>query len=163
MFIYVFITGAYGYFDDHIQMYKSTWYSYLYLQFKKPWAIMIIALFIPRFFCKYLCYQKAGYQVINRLFPFFSIRREPETCLSCDLCSKNCPMDIEIAKKETISGGECVGCLSCVDSSGCPSNPSSLYMSWLGIRISPLTLSITVVSLYIIATAVLIFGFNSVH
>jgi len=163
MFLYIFITGEFGYFDDHISMYKSTWYSHVYLMFKKPWAIMLIPLFIPRFFCKYLCYQKAGYQIINRVFPVLAIRRDSAACISCNKCTTNCPMDIDIANAQKISGGECIGCFSCVDETGCPIDPSSLSLVWFGKKVRPMTLSIGVLIFYVFATAVMIFGFSSIH
>lgn len=163
MFIFVFIRGEYGYFDDHMSMYKSTWYSSLFIAFKKPWAIMVIPLFIPRFFCKYLCYQKAGYQIINRIFPFLVIKREADSCISCSKCSKECPMDVPIADKLKVTGGECVGCFGCVDDSGCPTKPSALHITWFGKKIHPLRLSILIVAFYVIAVAFMIFGMHSIH
>lgn len=134
-------------------MYESTWYSNVYVIFKKPWAIALIPLFIPRFFCKYVCYQKAGYQVINKLFPILRIERNPESCTDCSKCSRHCPMDIDIAKAGKITGGECVGCLACVDEGTCPSKPSSLQLKWSGIKVRPMTVSIVATALYVAATA----------
>ena len=157
MFIAVFVTTGIGYFDDHEQMYESTWYSNTYAIFKKPWAIALIPLFIPRFFCKYLCYQKAIYQVINKVFPLMRIARNPDSCVDCSKCSRQCPMDIDIGKASTISGGECVGCLACVDEHTCPSQPPSLQLKWFGIKVRPMTLSIVVTILYVAATAAVLY------
>jgi polyferredoxin len=163
MFVYIFAVGEHGYFDNHYEMYQSTWYSRAYLMFKMPWAIMIIPLFIPRFFCKYLCYQKAAYQIINRVFPFLFIRRNRSACVSCEKCAKVCPMGIDIANSPRISGGECIGCFNCVDESGCPTKPSSLRLTWLGREVNPLRFAITAFLVYLTATLVMILGFGSIH
>lgn len=164
MFLYIFFgIGEHSYFGDHFDMYQSTWYSHAYLMLKKPWAIMIIPLFIPRFFCKYLCYQKAGYQIINRIFPFLSIQRNKATCTECTKCTTECPMDIDLANSTKVSGGECVGCLKCIDQSGCPTEPSSLQLEWLGKTVNPLKFSLIAMFLYVIATFIIIFGFGSFH
>lgn len=178
MFLFIFMTGTIGYFDDHEAMYESRWYSNLFLMIKKPWAIFLIPLFIPRFFCKYMCYQKAMYQVINRICPTLAIRRDTAACTSCNKCSTDCPMDIDIANVQRISGGEmelgaaraekisgseCIGCFSCVDETGCPTAPSSLYLTWFGKKVSPMKLSFAVVMVYCVATAVMLFGFGSLH
>ena len=78
-FMYVFIATEHSYFSSHEEMYKSTWFTYIYWVFKNPYAVLIIPLFIPRFFCKYLCYQKGIYKILNFIFPFMKINRNNET------------------------------------------------------------------------------------
>ena len=163
MFLYVFATQEHGYFDSHMAMYKSTWYAHAYLLLKKPYAIMLIPLFIPRFFCKYLCYQKAGYQIINACFPLLRIRRRRESCITCSKCTGACPMDIDIARADRISGGECVGCLRCVDDSGCPTDPSSLRLTWFGREVTPLKWTVVMTGVYVAATLLAVVGFRSIH
>lgn len=162
-FIYVFITTSHSYFGSHEEMYKSTWFTYIYWVFKNPFAIFIIPLFIPRFFCKYLCYQKGIYQIINFIFPFMTIKRNEKSCINCRKCDKNCPMEIQISKKDKISGGECVGCFKCIDKSGCPEKAESLKLYWMGIEFSPLTWAILTAAFYAALTFIIIFGFKSIH
>lgn len=163
MFIFVYATGEYGYFDSHFDMYKSTWYTHAYLLFKKPYAIMFIPLLIPRFFCRYLCYQKAGYQIINACFRFLRIKRNVGSCIECSKCSRDCPMDIDIANADHVTGGECVGCLACVDQGACPSKPSSLQLTWFGKNVKPLSWAVIAVLGYVAATVLMIVGVKSFH
>ena len=49
--------------------------------------------------------------------------KDKEACISCELCSKNCPMSIDVVKeidKGAIHNTECIRCGKCID--GCPKN-----------------------------------------
>ena len=161
--MYVFIASEHSYFGSHEEMYKSTWFAYIYWVFKNPYAVLIIPLFIPRFFCKYLCYQKGIYQILNFIFPFMKIKRDQEVCFGCQKCDKGCPMEIDISNRNKISGGECVGCFKCIDTSGCPEKASALKLTWMGIEFSPLPWVILTATFYITLTIIMVFGFGSVH
>ena len=129
---------------------------------KDPFAILIIPLFIPRFFCKYLCYQKVIYQMINYVFPLMNIKRKEETCFDCKKCDKKCSMGIKISKRPRISGGECIGCFKCIDTSGCPEKASALKLTWLGKEYSPLLWAVLAGITYTLLTAVIVFGFGTI-
>ncbi|MDP4092936.1 MAG: 4Fe-4S binding protein [Bacillota bacterium] len=74
--------------------------------------------------CKYVCWQAPiliiGKRIRDMLhLPGLRIKTNADKCKSCGVCSKSCPMDIDVAKK--ISCGEivdddCILCGSCIDS-----------------------------------------------
>ena len=86
-------------------------------------AVLTAALFIPRFFCRYLCPLGAFYS----LFSGFSLVRmtvDKESCVVCGKCSGACPMSIDPVKQ--ISGAECILCGRCRDV--CPVSAISLNL-----------------------------------
>lgn len=81
---------------------------------------LIGSLFVERPWCKYLCPYGAFLGLIGKL-SVFKIRRTG-SCTSCTRCNRVCPMNIDIAKKLTVSDAQCIRCLKCVsDKSSCPS------------------------------------------
>lgn len=70
-----------------------------------------------RFFCKYLCPMGAFLGIISKLSPN-KIVRDKNKCVSCNLCTKNCPMNIKVSEAEEVKSAECINCQSCVLS--CP-------------------------------------------
>lgn len=156
MFLYIFIQHNVNYFfDDHMVIYKSTPMSSWYIWFKK-YAILLIPLLIPRFFCKYLCFQKAGYNIINRIFSFVTIKRDEEKCIGCGKCDNSCPMEIKISQANTIKGSDCVGCFNCVDEQTCPDKADAMSLCVLGKKINPLYFAAIAMILYYAITLCLL-------
>lgn len=79
--------------------------------------IIVGSMFIERFFCRYLCPLGAFFAVTSKL-RVFKIKKPTENCGSCRSCTNNCPMGIEMYKKEKIGSGECIMCMKCT--SACP-------------------------------------------
>lgn len=77
------------------------------------------SLFIERPWCKYACPYGALLGLFNKI-RIFKIKREPSTCISCNLCTRNCPMNIDVAKKETITDLQCISCFECTSERVCP-------------------------------------------
>ena len=75
-------------------------------------AIIILSVFIQRFFCRYLCPLGAIYALLSH-FRLFRIRKPRETCKSCRLCSTACPMGIPTYKYDVIKSDECINCFIC--------------------------------------------------
>jgi ferredoxin len=75
---------------------------------------VIASLFISRFFCKYLCPAGALYALISKISPM-KIVRDTKKCVNCGICTKNCPMDIEVHEAEKVKSSECITCSMCVD------------------------------------------------
>jgi polyferredoxin len=69
-----------------------------------------------RAFCKYLCPITAILKITSR-FAFLKIEGDREKCTQCGLCSKTCPMDINIMEyvnnDERVLSTECIFCLTC--------------------------------------------------
>jgi polyferredoxin len=82
-------------------------------------AVMILSLFIERPFCKYAC-PYGAFQGIFNLFRVFSIKRNKKTCISCNACTRNCPMNIDVANTDTVRSHQCISCLKCTSESACP-------------------------------------------
>ncbi|MCL2318658.1 MAG: 4Fe-4S binding protein [Treponema sp.] len=107
--------------------------------------VLIASVFIDRFFCKYLCPAGALYGLIAKI-GIAKIKRS--TCINCGLCSKNCPMDIDVAKTEAVKSAECIACGLCVIA--CPSKTGDVQMTIFGKPVKPL--------LFVILTVVIFFG-----
>ncbi|MEN8905820.1 MAG: 4Fe-4S binding protein [Clostridiales bacterium] len=71
------------------------------------------SLLVDRFFCKYLCPLGAFYAILGKLSPF-RVSRNSEICTNCTLCSKECPMNIEVHKMDDVKTAECINCQRCV-------------------------------------------------
>jgi polyferredoxin len=66
--------------------------------------IIIVGIFIERFWCRYLCPYAALLNLFQYLgkvvgFPRLKIHRNLERCNDCGFCSLNCPMNIDLLKK----------------------------------------------------------------
>jgi len=88
--------------------------------------ITVGAIYIERFFCRYLCPLGAIFAIISKLRKI-KIDKPTGKCGKCRVCTNNCAMGIDLYKMEQVSSGECINCLKCIDV--CPrSNPKISYM-----------------------------------
>jgi polyferredoxin len=77
---------------------------------------VLLNLFIPRFYCRFICPLGALFGVLNR-FAIWRIRKkEMDTCKNCHLCEQNCEGACQPSTQIRVS--ECVLCLNCMDN--CP-------------------------------------------
>lgn len=90
-------------------------------------VLLIGAVAMPRFMCRYVCplgAMGAGFNKVSMLH----IKKDVEKCTQCGTCRRNCPMRIERVYNEKkvsrVSDPECVYCMSCVN--GCPEKALSL-------------------------------------
>jgi polyferredoxin len=82
-------------------------------------VVVLLSFFVERPFCKYAC-PYGAFQGIFNLFRIFSIRRNAKTCISCNACSRACPMNIDVATKGTVRDHQCIACLKCTSEAACP-------------------------------------------
>ena len=108
-------------------------------------VVLIASIFIDRFFCKYLCPAGAMYGVVSKISPTKIKRKD---CSSCGLCSKACPMNIDVCTVNTVQSSECIACGQCVAT--CPSKGKDLNLTVFGKVIKPIV--------FTLAIAVIFFG-----
>ncbi len=80
-------------------------------------GIVVGAIFIPRFFCRYLCPLGAFYGLFNK-FAFFRLSYQASACIQCGACKRTCPMGIDMPRQN--QSAECVRCGRCA--AVCPTN-----------------------------------------
>ncbi len=110
-----FLSGTYNIMSD-----VKMWYFFANIS---RFALIVIAvlfvlsILIRNFWCRYLCPYGALLGLIGFLSPA-KIKRNPVSCIDCNLCAKACPSFIKVDKVLTVRSDECTSCLSCVDA--CP-------------------------------------------
>ena len=80
--------------------------------------IFIVGYFINRFWCRYLCPYAAlmnVFQYLGKLLHIPSKRIQvcEEHCINCKLCTKNCPMQIDVYERKRVDDANCIFCLKC--------------------------------------------------
>ncbi|MEM2912011.1 MAG: 4Fe-4S binding protein [Candidatus Bathyarchaeia archaeon] len=84
-------------------------------------GILVLAVYVPRGWCRYLCPHGAIMAILNK-FSFIGLRRDLVKCVKgeCRECVKACPMRVRILDLpwEKFSDPECIYCLKCADA--CP-------------------------------------------
>ena len=78
---------------------------------------LVGSLFVERPWCRYACPLGAASGLLGKLSPIY-IKREADACTSCKICTKACPMGLQIHAATTITSVDCISCLECVDA--CP-------------------------------------------
>lgn len=84
------------------------------------------AVFVDRPFCRWVCPKGAAMGLLS-LGRAVTIRRRDGACTGCGLCSRNCPMGIEVHKREQVVDPRCIGCVMCV--SKCP-RKGAIKVGW---------------------------------
>jgi polyferredoxin len=101
-----------------------------------PWWLIyyvIVGLFLilalalgRRAGCRTICWM-APFMIIGRWlrnrgrWPALRLQAEPDQCNDCMLCTRDCPMSLEVhekVKRADMEDAECILCLTCVDT--CP-------------------------------------------
>jgi Polyferredoxin len=76
--------------------------------------IAVGAVFIERFFCRYLCPLGAVFAILSKV-SILKIKKFRDKCGPCRICTNNCSMGIKLYKVDKVSGGECINCFNCID------------------------------------------------
>ncbi len=82
-------------------------------------VILLASFFIERPWCRYACPLGAVSGLFGKLSPIY-LKREESACTACKICTKACPMGLEVHKSTTIRSADCNTCLECVGA--CPRN-----------------------------------------
>lgn len=100
------------------------------LKFMRSWpfvlyavSLLVVGLFIERFFCRYLCPLGAALAIPGRIRMFEWLRRWPECGSPCQRCAVECPVQ-SIHPEGHINVNECIYCMHCqelyFDDQRCP-------------------------------------------
>ncbi|WP_162914784.1 4Fe-4S binding protein [Desertibaculum subflavum] len=89
------------------------------LKFVRDWpfvlyavGLLVVGLFIERFFCRYLCPLGAALAIPGRIRMFEWLKRWPECGSPCQRCAKECPVQ-SIHPEGQINVNECIYCMHC--------------------------------------------------
>lgn len=102
------------------------------LKFARDWPfaiyaglLIVIGLFVERFFCRYLCPLGAALAIPGRIRMFEWLKRWSECGSQCHRCAQECPVQ-SIHPEGHINPHECIYCLHCqelyFDDHRCPHN-----------------------------------------
>ena len=94
------------------------------------YLIIVVLFFVPNLFlgrramCHCICWMAPFMIVGEKLgaairIPQLHVSADPETCVSCGLCEKACPMSLpvsELLESGAIMHPECIQCAACCDS-----------------------------------------------
>ncbi len=78
---------------------------------------LVASLFIERPWCRYACPLGAASGLLGKVSPIY-LKREESACTSCKICTRACPMGIDVHTATTIRSADCNTCLECVGA--CP-------------------------------------------
>lgn len=78
---------------------------------------LVASFFIERPWCRYACPLGAASGILGKVSPIY-LKREASACTSCKICTKACPMGLEVHTATTIKSVDCISCLECVGA--CP-------------------------------------------
>jgi polyferredoxin len=93
------------------------------LSFLLTIGVLIGAVYIDRFFCRYLCPLGATMNIFTKL-GLTKITRNKKNCNGCKKCDEVCPMDIKVHGVDYVNDVECINCNLCVNV--CPKKSLSI-------------------------------------
>ena len=82
-------------------------------------VVLLASIFVERPWCKYACPYGAVLGIFN-WFSIFKIRRTEGSCKDCGLCSRECPMNIQVHELKVVRNHQCISCLECTSENVCP-------------------------------------------
>ena len=135
--------AAYGHFGEG--------FTALWGEFLVGTILLIVTIagsfLYDRFFCKYLCPMGGFFAIVSKISPF-RISRDSDVCISCNLCTKVCPMNIDVAKVDTITHAECINCQECT--AVCPKDGAleNRFSFKKKLSISPVKVGLIVLIIY---------------
>lgn len=117
-------------------------------EYSVGFAILILTIFgsmlYDRFFCKYLCPMGAFLGIVSKTSPN-KIARNDEKCIDCEICTRRCPVNLDVAKSKEITSAECINCQICTLS--CPKE-GALEIKQGKKKLQPMILILSVLIIY---------------
>jgi polyferredoxin len=71
----------------------------------------LLVIVVARGWCRFLCPLGAWLSFYNKITPL-NVSVDKKKCVSCGLCTKNCPMKIDVPNSHRSL--ECIGCTRCI-------------------------------------------------
>jgi polyferredoxin len=78
---------------------------------------LVASFFMERPWCRYACPLGAASGLLGKLSPVY-LKREESACKVCNVCTKACPMGLQVHSADVITSADCISCLECVGA--CP-------------------------------------------
>ncbi|WDP92865.1 MAG: 4Fe-4S binding protein [Desulfobacter sp.] len=113
-------------------------------------VLSVLSVFIPHFWCRYLCPYGALLGLLG-LLSLGRIRRDPDACINCGKCEVVCPGRIRITAKPRVNTMECSACLKCVDA--CPKNEVIGFSLAPRLPVSPKGVALAMAALFIVGVS----------
>jgi polyferredoxin len=73
-------------------------------------VLFVLSLFFKNFWCRFLCPYGALIG-LGSLLGISKIKRNVDTCISCEQCTKVCPQRIKVSEKKSVLNPECTACM----------------------------------------------------
>lgn len=75
--------------------------------------LLVVGMFIHKFFCRYLCPLGAGLAILGKFSLFHWLHRRAECGNPCQLCKVRCGID-SINRDGSVDYNECIQCMECI-------------------------------------------------
>ena len=85
------------------------WITYTFM-----FLLLVGSLFVPMFFCRYLCPMGATFDPLSKI-GFIKPVRDEDSCTQCLKCELACPQGLAPHKMIKVSHRDCTNCLECID------------------------------------------------
>lgn len=113
-------------------------------------GLVLLSVLVRHFWCRYLCPYGALLGAVSWLSPW-KIRRNPQTCIDCEKCTRVCPANITVHKPLTVRSDECHACFACV--AACPVKDTlSLSAAKRKLSIKPAVYAVLIVALFLLTS-----------
>ncbi|WP_052342647.1 4Fe-4S binding protein [Bacillus sp. EB01] len=77
-------------------------------------VLAVLSVFFKNFWCRVLCPYGAMIG-LGSVFGITKIKRNEETCIDCNACTRVCPQRISVSTKKAVRTPDCSACMSCVE------------------------------------------------
>ncbi|WML49903.1 4Fe-4S binding protein [Neobacillus sp. PS3-34] len=112
-------------------------------------VMFVLSLFFKNFWCRFLCPYGAIIG-LGTIFGITKIKRNEDTCIDCELCTRVCPQRIKVSKIDVVRTPDCTACMQCVEA--CPVK-DTLNMTVVNKRVNKWFIPVAFISAFILIVA----------